>query len=115
MAVAGMCHTDEHAVTVDLPLRLPVIGGHEGAGVVEAVGPGVTTLAPGDHVSMSFIPSCGRCKYCTTGRQHLCNEGAKLFEVGMMTDGRNAHTGKDQPTGPYAQHSPVPHPNTARR
>ncbi|HEY9558873.1 MAG TPA: NDMA-dependent alcohol dehydrogenase [Acidimicrobiales bacterium] len=103
MAVAGMCHSDEHAVTGDLPLGLPVIGGHEGAGVVEAVGPGVTTLAPGDHVSMSFIPSCGRCKYCSTGRQYLCNEGAKLFDVGMMSDGRNAHTCKGQPIGRYAQ------------
>ena len=91
MKVAGMCHSDEHAVTGDLPLGLPVIGGHEGAGIVEAVGEGVTSVAPGDHVSMSFIPSCGRCKWCSTGRQYLCNEGAKLFDIGMMSDGRNAH------------------------
>src|SRR3546814_17900673 len=52
---------------------------------------------------MSFIPSCGRCKYCSTGRQYLCNEGAKLFDVGMMSDGRNAHTCKGQPIGRYAQ------------
>lgn len=105
MAYAGMCHSDEHAVTGDLPLGLPVIGGHEGAGVVEAVGPGVTSVAVGDHVSMSFIPSCGRCKYCSTGRQYLCDEGAKLFDIGMMSDGREAHhlvkTG--QPVGRYAQ------------
>ena len=62
MAYAGMCHSDEHATTGDLPLPLPVIGGHEGSGVVEAVGDGVTSVAVGDHVSMSFIPSCGRCK-----------------------------------------------------
>lgn len=91
MAFAGMCHSDEHAVTGDLPLGLPVIGGHEGAGIVEAVGAGVTSVAVGDHVSMSFIPSCGRCKWCSTGRQYLCNEGAKLFDVGMMSDGREAH------------------------
>src|SRR3546814_13795659 len=54
MAVAGMCHSDEHAVTGDLPLGLHVIGSQEGAGVVEAVGPGVTTLAPGAHVLMLF-------------------------------------------------------------
>lgn len=105
MAYAGMCHSDEHAVTGDLPLGLPVIGGHEGSGVVEAVGPGVTSVAVGDHVSMSFIPSCGRCKYCSTGRQYLCDEGAKLFDIGMMSDGREAHhlvkTG--QPVGRYAQ------------
>jgi S-(hydroxymethyl)glutathione dehydrogenase/alcohol dehydrogenase len=103
MKVAGMCHSDEHAVTGDLPLGLPVIGGHEGAGIVEAVGDGVTSVAPGDHVSMSFIPSCGRCKWCSTGRQYLCNEGAKLFDVGMMSDGRNAHHVKGQPLGRYAQ------------
>ena len=103
MSVAGLCHSDEHAVTGDLPLGLPVIGGHEGSGVVEAVGPGVTSVQPGDHVSMSFIPSCGRCKWCSTGRQYLCNEGAKLFDIGMMSDGREAHHIGDQPIGRYAQ------------
>jgi len=108
MKVAGMCHSDEHAVTGDLPLALPVIGGHEGAGVVEAVGDQVTTLKPGDHVSMSFIPSCGRCKWCATGRQYLCDEGAKLFNPGMMSDDRIAHHVKDPdgnmvPVGRYTQ------------
>ena len=103
MAYAGMCHSDEHAVTGDLPLGLPVIGGHEGSGIVEAVGPGVTSVAPGDHVSMSFIPSCGRCRWCSTGRQFLCDEGAKLFDIGMMSDGREAHHVKGQPVGRYAQ------------
>ncbi len=103
MAYAGMCHSDEHAVTGDLPLGLPVIGGHEGSGIVEAVGPGVSSVAPGDHVSMSFIPSCGRCKWCSTGRQFLCDEGAKLFDIGMMSDGREAHHVKGQPIGRYAQ------------
>ena len=103
MAYAGMCHSDEHAVTGDLPLGLPVIGGHEGSGVVEAVGPGVTSVAVGDHVSMSFIPSCGRCKWCSTGRQYLCDEGAKLFDIGMMSDGREAHHCNGTPIGRYAQ------------
>src|SRR3954469_10016452 len=76
MVAAGMCHSDEHAVTGDLPLGLPVIGGHEGSGIIEAVGPAVTTVKPGDHISLSFIPSCGRCKWCVTGRQYLCDEGA---------------------------------------
>lgn len=105
MAYAGMCHSDEHAVTGDLPLGLPVIGGHEGSGIVEAVGPGVTSVAVGDHVSMSFIPSCGRCRYCSTGRQYLCDEGAKLFDIGMMSDGREAHhlASTGQALGRYAQ------------
>ncbi|MEZ5321810.1 MAG: NDMA-dependent alcohol dehydrogenase [Microthrixaceae bacterium] len=89
---AGMCHSDEHAVTGDMLLpHLPCIGGHEGAAEVLAVGPGVTSVAPGDHVSMSFIPSCGRCKWCVSGHSNLCDLGAKLFDLGMMTDGRVAH------------------------
>ncbi|CAN5551097.1 NDMA-dependent alcohol dehydrogenase [soil metagenome] len=103
MVIAGMCHSDEHGVTGDLPLQLPVIGGHEGAGIVEQVGPGVTSVAVGDHVSMSFIPSCGRCKSCVNGKGYLCNEGGKLFDVGMMSDGRIAHTCKGEPVGRYTQ------------
>ena len=100
---AGLCHSDEHVVTGDLPLPLPVIGGHEGSGVVLEVGEGVSSVAPGDHVSVSFIPSCGRCKWCSTGRQYLCDDGAKLFDIGMMSDGREAHKIKDQAIGRFAQ------------
>ncbi len=108
MKVAGMCHSDEHAVTGDLPLPLPVIGGHEGSGVVVAVGDQVSTVKPGDHVSMSFVPSCGRCKWCSSGRQFLCDEGAKLFNPGMMSDDRIAHHVKDAdgnmvPVGRFTQ------------
>jgi len=86
MRVAGMCHSDEHVVQGDMLIpHFPFVGGHEGAGVVQQVGPGVTTLAPGDHVSMSFIPACGRCRWCSTGKQSLCDEGAKLFDNQMMT------------------------------
>jgi NDMA-dependent alcohol dehydrogenase len=100
---AGMCHSDEHLVTGDLVpppevLALggmdsffPVIGGHEGAGIVTDVGPGVTSVQPGDHVSASFIPSCGRCRYCSTGRQNLCDLGAAAFMPGMITDGTSRH------------------------
>jgi S-(hydroxymethyl)glutathione dehydrogenase/alcohol dehydrogenase len=89
---AGMCHSDEHVVTGDMPMpHFPFVGGHEGAGEVLAVGDGVTSVAPGDHVSMSFIPSCGRCKWCMNGKSNLCDLGAKLFDVGMIRDGRVAH------------------------
>jgi S-(hydroxymethyl)glutathione dehydrogenase/alcohol dehydrogenase len=107
MKAAGLCHSDDHAKTGDLPLPVPLIGGHEGAGVVEAVGPDVTTLQPGDHVAVSFIPACGRCRWCSTGRQYICDNGAKLFDIGMMSDGRVAHhivKGDDRtPVGRYAQ------------
>ncbi|MCD9624285.1 NDMA-dependent alcohol dehydrogenase [Rhabdothermincola salaria] len=105
---AGLCHSDDHAHTGDLPLPVPLIGGHEGAGVVEAVGPDVRDLAPGDHVAVSFIPACGKCRWCSTGRQYLCDSGAKLFDIGMMSDGRVAHhvtraDGSREPVGRYAQ------------
>ena len=83
---AGLCHSDEHLLTGDLPVRLPMIGGHEGAGIVEDVGPGVTRVKPGDHVVCSFIPACGTCRYCSTGRQNLCDWGAQMM-TGMLADG----------------------------
>jgi len=101
--VAGLCHSDEHLVTGDMvppPEMLqmmgvdtifPMIGGHEGAGVVLEVGAGVTSVKPGDHVSASFVPSCGRCRYCSTGRQNLCDNGAGTFAGGMITDGTHRH------------------------
>jgi NDMA-dependent alcohol dehydrogenase len=107
MESAGMCHSDDHARTGDMPMPLPIIGGHEGAGVVEAVGPDVTRLAPGDHVAVSFVPACGHCRWCSTGRQYICDSGAKLFNVGMMSDDRLAHhvtrNGERVPVGRYAQ------------
>ena len=78
---AGLCHSDEHLVTGDMvpsPEMLemmgvdsffPIVGGHEGAGIIEDVGPGVNSVNLGDHVSASFVPSCGHCRYCTTGRR----------------------------------------------
>ncbi len=79
MAAAGLCHSDEHVVSGDIPAPLPFVGGHEGAGIVERVGERVSTVSPGDHVVMSFIPSCGRCKWCASGRQNLCDLGAYLM------------------------------------
>ena len=61
LTASGLCHSDDHLITGDMPMQLPVVGGHEGAGVVVEVGPGVTDVAEGDHVVLSFIPACGRC------------------------------------------------------
>ena len=105
-AFAGMCHSDEHVVQGDMLVpHFPFIGGHEGSGVVTAVGPGVTGVQPGDHVAMSFIPSCGRCRWCSTGRQNLCNEGSKLFDLQMMTreEGSHSHTIGDADAARFAQ------------
>ncbi len=124
--VAGLCHSDEHFITGDMvppaemleaagmPPFFPIIGGHEGAGIVAEVGPGVTSVAVGDHVSASFIPSCGRCRYCSTGRQNLCDAGAGAMSGGMITDGTHRHfVSGDQPVklmaklGTFAEYSCV--------
>jgi S-(hydroxymethyl)glutathione dehydrogenase/alcohol dehydrogenase len=113
LSASGMCHSDEHLVTGDLPFALPIIGGHEGAGVVQEVGPGVSWLAPGDHVVFGFIPSCGRCPSCSTGHQNLCDLGA-LMGLGLqITDGTSRHhaQGKDLGLmcllGTFAHHTVV--------
>ena len=95
VVTAGLCHSDDHIVTGDSPMPTPMIGGHEGAGVVEEVGPGVTSLAPGDHVVLAFIPSCGRCVPCSTGHQNLCDLGA-LIGYGRQTDGTSRHHAGDR-------------------
>ncbi|MBX5467406.1 MAG: NDMA-dependent alcohol dehydrogenase [Firmicutes bacterium] len=86
MVVSGLCHSDEHLREGDLNARYPIVGGHEGSGVVEAVGPNVTRVKPGDHVVCSFIPSCGTCRWCSTGHQNLCDLGASIA-IGNMLDG----------------------------
>jgi S-(hydroxymethyl)glutathione dehydrogenase / alcohol dehydrogenase len=69
---SGVCHSDLHHIQGLVPHPSPVVYGHEGAGIVEAVGPDVTSVQVGDHVLTSYIPSCGRCYYCTVGRPNLC-------------------------------------------
>ncbi|OBI08081.1 alcohol dehydrogenase [Mycolicibacter nonchromogenicus] len=111
MAYAGICHSDEHfysgdsvpsaemeemmrAAGVPVPEWFPMLGGHEGSGVVEEVGPGVTTLKPGDHVAVSFFPACGSCRFCVTGHTYLCDVGADIYSKEMTTDHtRRRHLG----------------------
>jgi S-(hydroxymethyl)glutathione dehydrogenase/alcohol dehydrogenase len=108
---SGMCHSDEHIVTGDMPFRLPCIGGHEGAGVVLEVGSQVTSLVPGDHVVFGFMPSCGRCPSCSTGHQSLCDLGALLYSGRQIADGTARHhaRGEDLSTaclvGSFAHHT----------
>ena len=94
---AGLCHSDVHIQHGDLPARLPMVLGHEGAGVIEEVGPGVTRVAAGDNVVCSFIPNCGICRYCATGRQSICDMGATILE-GNLPGPRFPITG---PRGDY--------------
>jgi S-(hydroxymethyl)glutathione dehydrogenase/alcohol dehydrogenase len=122
---AGLCHSDDLLVTgetfpdeeaaaaagLDI---YPIIGGHEGAGVVVEVGPGVTSVQPGDHVSTSFVPSCGHCRYCMSGKQNLCDLGAGTMLKGQISDGTVRHhldDGTDLNTfsklGTFSEHTVV--------
>ncbi|WP_320779354.1 NDMA-dependent alcohol dehydrogenase [Streptomyces sp. CRN 30] len=72
---AGLCHSELHLLSGALPTALPIVGGHEATGIVEETGPGVTKVKPGDRVVCTFVPACGLCRYCSTGRQNLCVYG----------------------------------------
>jgi len=86
LMAAGLCHSDDHITTGDAPIRLPVVGGHEGAGIVESVGPNVQRVKPGDKIVCSYIPACGACRPCSTGHQNMCVKGLNAG-TGMFEDG----------------------------
>jgi alcohol dehydrogenase len=89
---AGLCHSDLSVINGDRPRPLPMALGHEAAGVVEALGQGVTDLAVGDHVVMVFMPSCGHCDPCAGGRPALCEPGAAANGRGeLLTGSRRLH------------------------
>ncbi len=87
VAAAGLCHSDLSVINGDRPRPTPIALGHEAAGVVEAVGPGVADLIPGDHVVMVFVPSCGQCLPCAEGRPALCEPGAAANTAGTLLSG----------------------------
>ena len=103
-AVAGICHSDDHFATgdmvpgpemaemlrasgIEVPEVFPLLGGHEGAGIVAEVGPEVRSVRPGDRVAMSYIPACGACRWCVSGMTYLCDLGAGMLTREMTTDG----------------------------
>ena len=116
MMASGMCHSDEHVVTGDLAgltPEPPMIGGHEGAGVVLEVGPGVFSVQPGDHVVFGFIPACGRCPSCASGHSNVCDLGSATALGWQVGDGTARHhkDGKDlalfASLGTFAHHTVV--------
>ncbi|MBW0020107.1 MAG: Zn-dependent alcohol dehydrogenase [Mycobacterium sp.] len=116
MAAAGLCHSDDHILKGDMsapnevlralgrPAMFPMIGGHEGSGVVREVGDGVTEFEPGDHVVMSFVAVCGQCRWCATGMEYICDAGIGTMAPGMPTDGTfRHHTADGQDLGHLAK------------
>jgi S-(hydroxymethyl)glutathione dehydrogenase/alcohol dehydrogenase len=88
VAAAGVCHSDLHLADGHLgSQRVPIVLGHEGAGVVEAVGPDVASHAPGDRVAFCFVPACGACRQCVAGRRNLCEPAGAHAWRGTMPDG----------------------------
>lgn len=80
MVASGLCHSDDHMSTGDMPVgTYPMCCGHEGAGIVQAIGPHTSGFAVGDKVIFSFLPSCGNCRWCASGHQNLCDLGANLL------------------------------------
>ena len=115
LAATGVCHTDAFTMSGRDPEGLfPAVLGHEGAGVVEEIGRGVTSVAPGDHVIPLYIPECRQCKYCLSGRTNLCNAIRETQGKGLMPDGtsRLSHGGKlihhYMGTSTFAEYAVVP-------
>jgi S-(hydroxymethyl)glutathione dehydrogenase / alcohol dehydrogenase len=100
---AGLCHSDHHVVTGDIPMAaFPMLGGHEGAGIVVEVGEGVEDFAVGDHVAASFIPSCGKCPSCQAGERNLCDLGMGLMAGTAVSDGTFRIQANGKNVCPYA-------------
>ena len=101
IAAAGICRSDYHFMKGEAHITLPAVLGHEGSGIVQRVGEGVTSVKSGDHVILSFVPNCGRCRFCTTGRPNLCDRhaatGPNMYDGTTRLhkgDQRIAHMGK---------------------
>jgi alcohol dehydrogenase len=88
IVAAGLCHSDLSVIDGNRPRPLPMVLGHEAAGVVEETGPGVFDLKRGDHVVCVFVPSCGVCEYCCGGRPALCIPGAAANGAGSLLSGQ---------------------------
>ena len=87
MVATGVCHSDLHFMKGDMPTPTPFVPGHEGAGIVEKVGPDVTTLQPGDHVILMVAFNCGKCRYCYAGRPTLCVENLPIQMLATLPGG----------------------------
>jgi Zn-dependent alcohol dehydrogenase len=107
ITATAICHSDIHMIKGELPWKPPFVAGHESAGYVEELGKGVTAFKPGDPVVISLMSNCGKCRYCRTGRSHMCNAVWPLENEARMHNKK----GQDLPTplriGSFAEHNIV--------
>lgn len=102
IAAAGVCHSDLHVVRGEWEVPVPVVLGHEGAGVITALGEGVQELAVGEHVVLSWVPQCGRCRQCRAGRPWQCEPAARVVAAeGVLFDGTSRWRRDGQPLRHY--------------
>ena len=114
MLASGICRSDLSYMDGKWPAPLPIVLGHEGAGVIEAVGEGVPESRIGEHVVLTFAPPCGRCRFCLEGRANLCLDAAACMDAGTMRDGTTRlHRGGERVhhlalVSSFADHAVVP-------
>ena len=110
VVASGVCHSDLSVLNGTIPLPTPIVLGHEGAGIIEEIGEGVSTVAVGDHVVLSFVPACGECYQCRHQQAYLCEKSAAQAAAGLL-DGTTRLTSGGAPLhqmaclgtfGPYA-------------
>ena len=117
IAASGVCHSDYHLVSGDTQHPMPLVAGHEGAGVVEAVGPGVTRVKVGDHITLNWAPDCGECFYCQHEQPNLCDTYTGPIWAGTMLDGTTRLYSDGDPIYHYcglatfAEYAVVPEPS----
>lgn len=107
LAATAICHSDVHLIRGEWGGPLPVVPGHEAAGIVAEVGPGVTTLKPGDHVVISVLRNCGRCLYCMTGAPYLCDAEFALDTDTRLHNRRGEQLQRGDRTAGFAQYTVV--------
>ena len=121
LVATGVCHTDAYTLSGDDPEGVfPVILGHEGGGIVEAIGEGVTSLVPGDHVIPLYTPECRSCKFCLSGKTNLCQKIRSTQGKGLMPDGTTRFSKDGKPifhymgTSTFAEKTVVPEISLAK-
>ncbi|MGH3037148.1 MAG: zinc-binding dehydrogenase [Gaiellaceae bacterium] len=115
IAACGVCASDLHVVDGDIPEPLPLVLGHEAAGVVVDIGSGVERPAVGDHVVLALVPSCGECARCREGRRNFCELGAAMAAAGTLADGTSRLSANGRrlhhfnAVSSFAEYAVVPH------